>query len=70
MALDKLRVTPQKAWMVGDLLETDIIGAKGLGIHAIWCDYGEKGLPVNPPAKPDRTIHNITDLLTLLGECK
>jgi putative hydrolase of the HAD superfamily len=66
LALDKLAVTPEDVWMVGDLLETDIIGAKGMGIYTIWCDYQRNGLPVDAPIKPDRTIYDISELLTLL----
>ncbi len=35
-ALDALNVKPEEAVMVGDLLSADIIGAKRLGIFAIW----------------------------------
>jgi beta-phosphoglucomutase-like phosphatase (HAD superfamily) len=35
-ALNALDVAPEEAVMVGDSLSTDIIGAQGLGIFAIW----------------------------------
>ena len=35
-ALHALNVAPEEAVMVGDSLSTDIIGAQGLGIFAIW----------------------------------
>jgi HAD superfamily hydrolase (TIGR01549 family) len=35
-ALHALNVAPEEAVMVGDSLSTDIVGAQGLGIFAIW----------------------------------
>lgn len=66
MALDRLGTTARRAWMVGDLLEADVKGAKGLGIFTIWCDYAKAGLPADPPAVPDRTINDISELLNLV----
>jgi putative hydrolase of the HAD superfamily len=68
MALGRLDTTAEKAWMVGDLLETDIAGARDAGIHSIWCDYGKSGLPADPPAVPDRTIHDISELLGMVED--
>ena len=63
MALDKLDVRPNQAWMVGDDLERDIAGAQATGIFSIWHDYGKKGLPEDSPIMPDRIINNLTELL-------
>ncbi|GMN07599.1 YjjG family noncanonical pyrimidine nucleotidase [Croceitalea sp. MTPC5] len=35
MALNQARVSPDKALMIGDSLEADILGAKNVGIHVI-----------------------------------
>lgn len=62
-ALSHLGAGAADAWMVGDNLETDVAGAQGAGIHAIWNDFAGRGLPGEPPARPDRIIRAITDLL-------
>jgi len=36
VALDRLRVRPAAAAMVGDTLEADVLGANQLGIYSIW----------------------------------
>jgi putative hydrolase of the HAD superfamily len=63
LALNRLQVEPQQAWMVGNDLHNDINGAHQSGIYAIWCDYGNKGLPADSKVKPDRIIHSLTELL-------
>ncbi|UCD09623.1 MAG: HAD-IA family hydrolase [Dehalococcoidales bacterium] len=61
--LDKLGVTPDQAWMVGDDLKRDIVGANEAGVFSIWVDLQKKGLPDNPPARPDRIVTNISELV-------
>jgi len=41
MAMEKLSVRPEQAWMVGDDLARDIAGAQDAGIFSIWHDYGK-----------------------------
>ena len=65
MALSQLNVQPKETWMVGDRLEQDIMGAKNMGIFAIWFDHGNKGLPRASSVKPDRIINEIKELLTI-----
>ena len=62
-ALGKLRVSPEKAWMVGDNLEWDVAGAQKAGIFAIWVDWRGEGLPELSTVEPDRIIRNISELL-------
>ena len=66
LALDKLQVSSAHAWMVGDRLEFDILGAQNVGISGIWCDYTRKGLPPGSPVLPDAIIHDISGLLDLI----
>lgn len=66
LALDKLQVPATHAWMVGDRLEFDILGAQNTGIQGIWCDYTRKGLPFDSPVVPDAIINDISEILTLL----
>ena len=61
-ALDRLDTRPADAWMVGDRLDWDVLGAKQLGIHAVWVDGHGRGLPEDPPARPDRVVRAITEL--------
>ena len=60
--LDRLRVEPHEAWMVGDNLYADVGGAQAVGIHGIWVDWRGNGLPDNSPTVPDRTIRSIVEL--------
>jgi putative hydrolase of the HAD superfamily len=62
-ALEKLDVSPDQAWMIGDDLARDIVGAQSAGIFSIWHDYGKTGLPAGSGVKPDRIINNISELL-------
>ena len=65
-ALDKLGVSPENAWHVGDSLQADIAGAKAAGLTAIWLNRHRL---VRPPdsASPDHEIATLTDLPALIG---
>ena len=63
MALDQLRLSPEKTWMVGDNLEWDIGGAQAVGIFAVWNDWRGNGLPTDSTVKPDRMINGIEELV-------
>lgn len=62
-ALAALGVEPADAWMVGDNLEADILGAQQVGIHAIWVDPDGRGVPDGSRVRPDRIIATLSDLL-------
>ena len=62
-ALSVLDVAPEDTWMVGDNLEWEIIAPQKLGIHAIWHDVTGEGLPEGSPARPDRIIRSLPELL-------
>ena len=61
--LQRLEVAPCDAWMVGDKLDFDIATPKLLGMHTVWIDVKRTGLPDDAPARPDRVIASIADLL-------
>lgn len=63
LALERLGLPPEETWMVGDNLEWDIRGAQGLGIFSVWHDYRRRGLPADPPAVPDHTVHALRELV-------
>ena len=62
-ALAALGAEPAEAWMVGDNLEADILGAQQAGIHAIWVDSAGDGLPEGSPVRPDRIIGALSELM-------
>ncbi|MYA53429.1 MAG: HAD family hydrolase [Dehalococcoidia bacterium] len=63
-ALSLLDAEPKDAWMVGDNLEADILGAQQVGIHAIWMDADRAGLPDGTGVRPDRIIGSLSELLS------
>jgi putative hydrolase of the HAD superfamily len=62
LALGRLGIRPQEAWMVGDNLIWDIEAPQKLGIKGIWVDFAYQGLPEGYPIQPDRIIHSIAEL--------
>ena len=62
-ALAALGAEPAEAWMIGDNLEADILGAQQVGVHAIWVDPDGTGLPEGSPVRPHRVIATLSDLL-------
>ena len=64
-ALGAFGVGAEDAWMVGDNLVADIHGAQAVGLHAVWVDARRTGLPEAPPARPDRIIRSVRELVTV-----
>ena len=62
-ALSVLGVEAHETWMVGDNLEWEIMAPQRLGIHGIWHDSLGNGLPSGTPARPDRIIRGLRELL-------
>ena len=62
-AMEALGVTASETWMVGDNLEWEVIAPQRLGIHAIWHDVTGEGVPAHSPARPDRVIRSLMELL-------
>jgi putative hydrolase of the HAD superfamily len=63
MALNKMGVASDQAWMVGDNLDWDIAVPLKLGIYAVWNDFEKKGLSAGSKIIPDRIINNISELI-------
>jgi HAD superfamily hydrolase (TIGR01509 family) len=62
-ALDRLNTTPQQTLFVGDLVKTDIVGAKRLGMKtALKQPWSNRA----PHRIADYVIHHVSDLLALL----
>ena len=62
-AMTVLGVEAHETWMVGDNLEWEIMAPQRLGIHAIWHDSLGQGLPAGTPARPNRIIRSLRELL-------
>lgn len=62
-ALAALGSTAAETWIVGDNLDWEVVVPQRLGFHAIWRDPVGKGLPPGHPAKPDRIITRLAELL-------
>jgi len=61
-ALGFAAVSPKRAIHIGDSYEADVLGARGVGMDALWLD--RKGLGGHPD---DRAIRDLTELLTILA---
>ena len=44
-ALEKTGATPQNSIMIGDNLEADILGARDVGMHTIFCKFNGESAP-------------------------
>jgi putative hydrolase of the HAD superfamily len=65
LALERLKVAPHEAVMVGDSLKRDIAGARAAGIATIWINRYNRTLDEGQPI-PDFQLTNLRDLPTLL----
>ncbi len=59
-----LAVEPAQTWIVGDNLEWEVIAPQRLGIHAVWYDPNDAGLPQESAARPDRIVRSLSELLS------
>lgn len=64
--LERLRVAPEGAVMVGDRPFDDIYGAKRLGMRGIWRPH--RGSPPLGDICPDAVIERLTELPSIVGE--
>lgn len=67
-ALEELRVSPEEAVFVGDKMDRDVIGARGVGMKAIWFD--RKGKPDDrtliPPNGPNTyRVLSLAEIMSL-----
>jgi putative hydrolase of the HAD superfamily len=64
--LEKLKLKPSDAWMVGDDLEYDIAPCRPLGIFSLWVNPRTDSSPASDGVKPDRVIRSIAEIPGLL----
>jgi putative hydrolase of the HAD superfamily len=62
LALSRLNLAPQDAWMAGDNLEWDVAAPQQLGLFTIWIDRQGRGLPPLSSVRPDRVVRALADL--------
>ena len=65
-ALTNLEAKPSEAIHVGDLLHTDIAGAKAIGMKTVW--FNRKGTANSEPHKPDYKIKTLPELIIILND--
>ncbi|GAB4502673.1 MAG: hypothetical protein Fur0035_22280 [Anaerolineales bacterium] len=65
-ALAHWKISPNQALMVGDRLDTDIAGAKALGIYAVWLTRRTLRPALIDPL-PDAEIASLAELPALCG---
>jgi putative hydrolase of the HAD superfamily len=68
-ALDELGVKPGEALMVGNRLDSDIVGANRVGIKSVWFRWNSRydSTIEAEDEKPDFTIQNLAELLDILS---
>ena len=66
-ALKRLELKSKEVWAIGDNLEWDVWGPQQIGIHGIWHDFRQVGLPSSSTIQPDRIIHSISELVPREG---
>jgi putative hydrolase of the HAD superfamily len=59
-ALKTLEVKPNETIHIGDMLETDIAGAKAIGMKAVWLSKGKDAEDIKP--QPDYRIEGLLQL--------
>ena len=66
-ALEKLKVSPDEALMIGDNLMTDILGSNRAGIRNVWVNRHNKP---RQEVEPTYEINGLKELLPLLGSLR
>ena len=61
----RLKVGPEESIYVGDMLYDDVLGAKSVGMTAVWVNRSGEEPDSSIPA-PDFTIHSLTELPAIL----
>ena len=67
IALDKLEVTPEATWYVGDHPHSDMNGAKNAGITGVWVRSGGHSWPDDQP-EPEYQIDTLPELLHFFAD--
>jgi HAD superfamily hydrolase (TIGR01549 family) len=65
-ALGRLGLAPAAAVFVGDRADIDVVGARGVGMRAVWINREAAALPEGAPT-PDHEIRDLSELPGLLA---
>jgi putative hydrolase of the HAD superfamily len=73
MALERLDVAPERAVIIGDWKERDIVGGHNAGLHTVYARYGDQYSQYSdkaaaPEAEPDFVVDDLLQLLDVLDE--
>jgi len=68
MALDKIGVSPDEAWVIGDSLEKDVRGGNDLGAATFWFVHTPPLTPRMAPQIPTRTVSSFGELAGILRQ--
>lgn len=63
LAIDNLGMEPQEILFVGDNLQLDVVGAKGVGMKSAWVNRDHKTAPSY--IESDYELHSLDDLLRI-----
>lgn len=66
LALDRLGVSAEDAWMIGDNYEWEVAAPQRLGIKGIWIDREGIGLPARSAEQPYMVIRSLGDLMAMM----
>lgn len=66
LALEKLGVSAEDVWMIGDNFEWEIAAPGRLGIKGVWIDHEGVGVPDDSPVKPFMVIRSLGELPAVL----
>jgi putative hydrolase of the HAD superfamily len=64
--LEKLKVKPADAWMVGDDIRYDIAPCRALGIFSVWVNGNSDTAHLAESVRPDKIIKSISEIPDLL----
>lgn len=65
LALQRMQIPAGEAMMVGDLLETDVLGANRMGIRSVWLTRRSRSPRSSAPAADRTPAHTISALAEL-----
>jgi haloacid dehalogenase superfamily, subfamily IA, variant 3 with third motif having DD or ED/haloacid dehalogenase superfamily, subfamily IA, variant 1 with third motif having Dx(3-4)D or Dx(3-4)E len=67
IALNKLSLSPDDIWMIGDNLIWDVKAPQELGIFSVWNDFEKKGLPKDSDVVPDMIVCSIKEMVNIMA---
>lgn len=68
IALERSKCTPERAIMIGDRIDNDIVPAKSLGMRTIWVKqgFGQFWAITDELERPDSSVNGLSELCNIL----